>query len=269
VCVRATDHALSMRSGTAIANRVQAMLGRILRPARPAPAFCPAWGPGMAIVWAVAITIAIWFAAFAARDFGLINATLPDGQLDPGALERVTIPLEIACVLLVASRLRTNPLKVLAFRRPVRLAAFMAIALATVVAMIGIVVAVAGFLEDDSSLLSDPNQKLNEQNIHHFSLQENLLVTGIFAPVAEEMLFRGLLLVSFFNTRLWFWGAAIITSMLFALLHNPTSMNMLYHAPYFVMGLCFAGALRYTGSLWVPIGLHVMKNVVAVLLITF
>jgi membrane protease YdiL (CAAX protease family) len=81
------------------------------------------------------------------------------------------------------------------------------------------------------------------------------------------MLFRGFLLLSFFNTRLWFWGAAVISSLLFAIVHNPASLNLLIHAPYFVFGLGLAMALRYTGSLWVPIGLHALKNSVAVLLI--
>jgi membrane protease YdiL (CAAX protease family) len=34
-----------------------------------------------------------------------------------------------------------------------------------------------------------------------------------------------------------------------------------------VMGLCYAAALRFTGSLWVSIGLHIAKNSLAVLLV--
>jgi membrane protease YdiL (CAAX protease family) len=86
--------------------------------------------------------------------------------------------------------------------------------------------------------------------------------------VQEELMFRGLLLLSFFHTRLWFWGAALLTSLLFALIHNQFSLNIFLHAPYVFMGVAFAWALRATGSLWAPIFLHVAKNALAILMLS-
>ena len=68
-------------------------------------------------------------------------------------------------------------------------------------------------------------------------------------------------------STLWFWGGAVISSFAFALLHN-ISVNVLLLLPYFVMGLALAATLRFTGSLWVPIGLHALKNILAVVLLS-
>jgi len=220
----------------------------------------------MATLWAVIITIVPMVAAFAAGDLGFFVAKLPDGKLDLNAFEWVIHPLEIALVLLVASRFRLNPIEVLAFRRPARMRRVVAIALAVIVGCIVVFLVIANFVGDD--FLNDPNQQTNEEIIRRTPLIGNLVMAGLIAPVAEEMLYRGFLLLSFFNSRLWFWGAAAISSLLFAFMHNPTSLNLLFHAPYFIMALGFAVALRYTGSLWVPIGLHVLKNSIAVLLVS-
>jgi membrane protease YdiL (CAAX protease family) len=241
------------------------MLARILGPAGPDPIFHPSLGPGMATVWTLIIAIGSMAAAFAANDLGFVVATLPDGKPDINAYQWVIDPLVIALTLLVASRFRLNPIEVLALRPPVRVRRLVAFALAIVIACIVVVVALAVFFGDE--FLNNPNQELNEQLIRGSTLMGNLVLAGLIVPVAEEMLFRGFLLLSFFNTRLWFWGAAVISSLLFAIVHNPTSLNPLFHAPYFVIGLGLAVALRYTGSLWVPIGLHALKNSIAVLLI--
>jgi membrane protease YdiL (CAAX protease family) len=235
----------------------------IFRPADPPPVFHPSWGPWMASVWALVIFIVTLFAPLAARDLGLVVVTLPDGRADPHAFEAITAPLMILGLLVVASRFRSNPLDVLALRRPASAKRVIAIVLITLVAMI-LIVAVAVVVAEESGV-TDPNQKLNEATIHRTGLLTSLLFTGLIGPVKEEMLFRGFLLVSFFNTRLWFWSAAAITSLAFALLHNVDSVNVLLILPYFVMGLGFAAALRFTGSLWVSIGLHVLKNTLAVL----
>jgi sodium transport system permease protein len=170
--------------------------------------------------------------------------------------------LAILCLLIVASRFRSNPFEVLALRRPTNARGAIAVVLITMVAMI-LILAVVALLADESDVV-DRNQQLNEETIHRTGLLASLLFTGLIGPIKEELLFRGFLLVSFFNTRLWFWAAAAITSLAFALLHT-FSINVVLLLPYFVMGLGFAAALRFTGSLWVSIGLHVLKNTMAVL----
>ncbi|HSD37905.1 MAG TPA: CPBP family intramembrane glutamic endopeptidase [Rhodocyclaceae bacterium] len=74
----------------------------------------------------------------------------------------------------------------------------------------------------------------------------------VFAPIVEEILFRGLIF------RRWQarWGgtrAAILSSALFAILHPAV-------LPQFCMGLLSCLLLVRTGSLWPCIALHVTNN---------
>jgi membrane protease YdiL (CAAX protease family) len=238
------------------------------RQAEPAGnTFQPSWGPMMAMVWVVGLYVSTMIIALAAGDLaGLFPIELPDGTASP-MLQRVAAPLQIVGVLIVASRLRCNPLDTLALRPPARPGRLILIALALVAVTVAILVTALVLQESwvsEDDIPTDKNQILNEKAVHHDGLLLSLITVGFLSPLQEEMMFRGLLLLSFFHTRLWFWGAAFLTSLLFALLHN-FSTNMLLHAPYIIMGLAFAWALRATGSLWVPILMHSFKNSVAVI----
>jgi membrane protease YdiL (CAAX protease family) len=233
--------------------------------------FQPSWGPTMAMVWIVVLYASTMIIAFVLGDRGFIAINLPDGSTNLTAIERVAVPLQIVGVLIVASRLRLNPLDVLALRPPAKLGRLIRIALALMAAVFVIsvaVVVVEEFLVPDDDIPTDKNQVMVEKFVLRDGLLLSFLMTGFLAPIEEEMTFRGLLLLSFFKTRLWFWGAAFLTSLLFALIHNPGSLNILIHAPYFLMGLAFAWALRLTGSLWVPIFMHVLKNSIAVIVLS-
>lgn len=82
-----------------------------------------------------------------------------------------------------------------------------------------------------------------------------LLVVAVIAPCTEEILFRGVIF-----QRLTRWAhpafAALCSSLLFALLHND-SMSTL------VSGLVLTALYLRTGSLWVPIAVHALKNATA------
>jgi membrane protease YdiL (CAAX protease family) len=90
-----------------------------------------------------------------------------------------------------------------------------------------------------------------------------LLVVGVGGPISEELLFRGFLLSALAATKLNFWGAAVISTAFWAVLHGG------YSAPgflsLFVMGLLFCWQLRRGGSLRVPILCHALYNVLIVL----
>jgi CAAX protease family protein len=227
----------------------------------------------MALVWIVGLYVLTLAIAFALGDFGgLYPIELSDGTVNAPALEMVALPLQIAGVLVVTSRLRFNPLDVLALRLPARPGRLILIALGIMAAVFVLWVGFVAFQEllgiSDDDVPTDKSQELNEKFIHREGLLLSLLTTGLLAPVQEELLFRGLLLLSFFRTRLWFWGAALLTSVLFAFIHNQFSLNIFLHAPYIFMGIAFAWALRATGSLWAPIFLHVVKNVVAIFMLS-
>lgn len=81
---------------------------------------------------------------------------------------------------------------------------------------------------------------------------------AIGAPLSEELLFRGYLLHRLKQTRLGFWGAALIANIGWTLLHFDYSWLGL--ADVFLAGLLFSWALWRTGSIWVPISFHALYN---------
>lgn len=78
------------------------------------------------------------------------------------------------------------------------------------------------------------------------------------APLSEELLFRGFLLHRLQQTRLGFWGAAVIANIGWTLLHF--SYSWLSLADVFLAGLLFSWALWRTRSIWVPISFHALYN---------
>jgi membrane protease YdiL (CAAX protease family) len=234
--------------------------------------FRPSWGPVASLFFAVMLYFVSVFIAVALSDLGLTSARLPGRALDIEALLYIALPLQIAGLLAIASRFRRNPIDVLALRLPKKPAEAVRIALAiSVIFFISAFLVLTlqeNFVAAGGQVPEDHNQKSNEQAFASHTLFSNLLFSGVVAPVSEELMFRGLLLLSLFSTRLWFWSAALLTSMLFALMHNSDSLNLFLHASYILLGLGFAAGLRFTGSLWVPIGLHSLKNTIAVLMLS-
>lgn len=86
------------------------------------------------------------------------------------------------------------------------------------------------------------------------------LVYGAFvAPLVEELLFRGLLLVPLAERH----GAAVsvlLTGVVFGLLHlsDPASV-----VPLSLFGMALGGLRLWSGSLWPPVLLHVGNNTLA------
>lgn len=93
------------------------------------------------------------------------------------------------------------------------------------------------------------------------------VVVGIGAPLSEELLFRGFLLASLAGTRLGFWGAAVVTTALWTMLHVGYSLIGILEV--FFIGLFFSWLLWRTGSLRVPILCHAAYNSLIVLALRF
>lgn len=84
----------------------------------------------------------------------------------------------------------------------------------------------------------------------------------VIAPVVEEIIFRGILLPVFIK-RFGMIAAAVITSLLFGLVHLQLNVFIVT----FVLGLLLAWLYYRTLSLWPAIILHSLKNLVAFLVI--
>lgn len=77
----------------------------------------------------------------------------------------------------------------------------------------------------------------------------------VIPPIAEEILFRGFL-YSNLKRGAPKWLAAISTSFLFAAAHLQWNVGL----DTFVLSLVLIYLYEKTGNLWVPIGLHALKN---------
>lgn len=92
---------------------------------------------------------------------------------------------------------------------------------------------------------------------------------AVLAPLAEETLFRGILQTGVASLIGWGkpssrarCGAIVVTAALFGMMHSGT--------PHFVPALVLLGVLlgyvyERTGSLWAPIGLHMLFNMKSLL----
>lgn len=82
-----------------------------------------------------------------------------------------------------------------------------------------------------------------------------LLAVGIFAPIAEEILFRGAI-YNLLKDNIGKYVALFVSTILFALIH----LNI-YQASYTLfIGLFLGIILMKTGSLWLPIIFHIVYN---------
>ena len=83
-----------------------------------------------------------------------------------------------------------------------------------------------------------------------------VVVVVIVAPIIEEVLFRGILLHRFATK----WSprtAVVVSSLIFGVLHA----DILGHA---IFGVVLSLVYVRTGSLWLPIGIHMLNNGLAV-----
>ena len=88
-----------------------------------------------------------------------------------------------------------------------------------------------------------------------------LLGVGVFAPLFEEFLFRGFLFKSLLrsmNPHLVVW----LTSIAFGLLHVP-QYNLALGGLVMALGVILGYSRYYSGSLTIPIVLHIFNNVVS------
>ncbi len=88
------------------------------------------------------------------------------------------------------------------------------------------------------------------------------IMGGLVAPLAEEVFFRGLL-YRWLRGRWGIWVGVIVSSLIFGLLHGEISI---------VVATAFLGAMmalvyEYSGSLWMPLMIHVANNGVKILLL--
>jgi membrane protease YdiL (CAAX protease family) len=117
------------------------------------------------------------------------------------------------------------------------------------------------------SLLLQPEQKDIAESLGADSdsaLWITILAGILIAPVTafcEEIFFRGLLFGGI-RQRLSLWPAAIASGVIFGALHL-TAGDLAVALQLSILGVIFAWAYERSGSLWVPIALHLLNNTIA------
>lgn len=82
-----------------------------------------------------------------------------------------------------------------------------------------------------------------------------LVLGGVFVPIAEELMFRGVI-YQMVRERYGIWIGIIVSSLIFGALHMEISVA----GATFVMGLFLAWMYERSGSLWPSILVHGMNN---------
>ena len=108
---------------------------------------------------------------------------------------------------------------------------------------------------------------LGELRIRPESISVELIDVVVVAGFAEEIVFRGFLLNATLK-RMKLWPAMILNGALFALIHYPIWINsgfgiaaILSSTPgIMILGVFFSYAFANTGSIFVPILLHMIWN---------
>lgn len=111
-------------------------------------------------------------------------------------------------------------------------------------------------MENQAAVMTEAFLKVNTPA----GLATNLLIIALLAAVGEELLFRGVLLRliddGIKNTHI----AILVSAILFSAFHG----QFFGFVPRAVLGILFGYIFIYTGSLWIPILLHLLFNAVSV-----
>jgi len=216
-----------------------------------------AWGFVIALAWIlaqVAVLVAVFvFMRSKAPDVSN-SARIEKIVSDGDTLSVLTVVpgiVAIALILLVIWLSRMPIQEYLALKRPVWWSFFLWLPL------------VIGWGMARDLLAPHFNQEeIPEYMIHAYQSADSmiLLVAAIviIAPLFEELFFRGFLYVGWRRSPLRWVGTALLTSLLWASVHGQYQLFDLTWI--FGFGLILCAAREMTGSLWMPIIMHLFNN---------
>jgi len=228
----------------------------------------PFWSPwatvGLGLLVAIAYVLvqlgvaAAWVLCLFAREPGLDQQAVTAGLQDGDLFAAATLATSLVCSAMVLgfARLKrgADAREVLALGRPTlgALAFWGAVTVAFAVAsdalrlLLGRPV-VPEFMTDLFRITSTPLLLW--------------LAVAVAAPLFEELFVRGFLLEGLRRGSLGNAGAVVVTSLAWTVVHLQYDLFDL--ATVFAFGLVLGAARLRSGSLWIPIALHVLVNLVA------
>jgi hypothetical protein len=89
-----------------------------------------------------------------------------------------------------------------------------------------------------------------------------VLLGGVAAPFAEELVFRGVL-YPLLRNRWGLWPGVLASSLIFAVIHGDIAVGV----TAFVLGIILALVFEYSRSLWSAVLVHVLNNSLKILLL--
>jgi hypothetical protein len=92
-----------------------------------------------------------------------------------------------------------------------------------------------------------------------------VLMIVLLAPIAEECFFRGFVFAGL-RTRWSLWPAAIVSGLIFGLVHAPTGITTV--VPLAALGIALCWLYNRTGSLWPCVIAHMINNGLALALVS-
>ena len=100
----------------------------------------------------------------------------------------------------------------------------------------------------------------------HWQLLMAFTVMVVLGPIVEELLYRGYLYGKLRNS-FSIWLSVLMTSITFGLAHlwvGPGApLQWAVAVDTFTLSLVMCAAREYTGAVWVPMMMHMMKNGIA------
>lgn len=105
---------------------------------------------------------------------------------------------------------------------------------------------------------------LKAKNAGFFTGLFDVIMIGLFVPIAEETMFRGVLQTKLAQ-KFGHLAGILLTSFLFAFIH----IDIVYFAPIFIMALMLGWLRYYFNSVWAAILFHGLNNTVSILIYYF
>jgi membrane protease YdiL (CAAX protease family) len=135
----------------------------------------------------------------------------------------------------------------------------------TILILLAITIGISVLERIPALILGESPHSLEMLDLYYTSIWPPLLWIAIviFAPLFEEVFFRGFLFAGLGQSRIGVVGTIILTALFWTLIHTPYGV---YQSAFvFAFGIIL-GIFRFkTDSLWSPLLMHVLKNLVEIL----
>ena len=105
--------------------------------------------------------------------------------------------------------------------------------------------------------LNETIEMMGRQELPYF-----LLIVCFIAPISEELIYRGVLMTTFFKNSPWY-GDILLSAIIFGCIHINFALTPLAFFIYASGGLILAMLYRMTKTLYYPIVVHILINITA------